>query len=175
MEFLRCNMNYYVGIDVGKKGSLCLLSEDCKEIEFYDFPSKDTAIGQFFNDLDKLFTTKSINLIAMEKVHSMPHQSSQSSFTFGTNYGMWLGFLMYHNSKNKIAYDIVLPQKWMKIHNIFKTDGITTKDKVKAVCQRLYPRADIFGSKGGYLDGRGDALLIANYARMSQIKAFKDV
>ena len=164
-------MNYFVGIDVGKKGSLCLLSEDCKEIEFYDFPAKDTEIGQFFNTIAKLFTEKSISLIAIEKVHSMPRQSSQSSFTFGMNFGMWLAFLMYHNYKHKKAYDIVTPQKWMKAHNVFKTDGKTTKDVVKAVCQRLFPKADIFGSKGGYLDGRGDALLIANYARMSQIKA----
>lgn len=162
-------MNYYVGIDVGKKGSLCLLSEDCSEIMFYDFPTKDTDIGKYFNDLSELFVSKNIKLIVMEKVHSMPHQSSQSSFTFGVNNGMWLGFLMYHNHLNKIAYDIVLPQKWMKKHNIYKADGTTTKDKVKAVCQRLYPKAHIFGSKGGYMDGRGDALLIADFARMSRI------
>ena len=168
-------MNYFVGIDVGKKGSLCLLSEDCKEIEFYDFPSKDIEIGQFFNNLDKLFTDKHVHTIAIEKVHSMPKQSAQSTFTFGVNYGMWSAFLIYHNHKYKKSYDVVTPQRWMKVHNVFKSDGKTTKDKVKAVCQRLFPKADIFGSKGGYLDGRGDALLIANYARMSYIKASNNV
>lgn len=152
----------FVGIDVGKKGCLCLLSDN-GEVTFYDFPQKESEVGEYFRAMAEIYQTKDVKFTIIEKVHAMPGQGVTSMFTFGANFGYWNALLMLANT----SYDLVTPQKWMKFYNISKADGGTTKERVLTVCKRLYPKAELHGSKGGYKDGRGDALLLAHYAKNS--------
>lgn len=149
----------HIGIDPGKSGSLCLLDSN-KGITFYDWP-KDGDISSYFSKIqeDLEGSYQYISLAILEKVHAMPKQGVTSMFNFGENLGMWKAFLIL----TKIPHLIVPPQQWMK-GLVTKSDGQDTKSAVKNVATRLFPKAELFGTKGGYKDGRGDALLMAYYA-----------
>jgi hypothetical protein len=149
----------HIGIDPGKSGSLCLLDSN-KDITFYDWP-KDGDISSYFSKIqeDLEDSYQYISLAILEKVHAMPKQGVTSMFNFGENLGMWKAFLIL----TKIPHLIVPPQQWMK-GLVTKSDGQDTKSAVKNVATRLFPKAELFGTKGGYKDGRGDALLMAYYA-----------
>ena len=93
----------------------------------------------------------------------MPKQGVTSMFNFGMNFGAWKAFLAIY----EMPHLIVTPQQWMK-GLVTKSDGPDTKSAVKNVATRLFPKAELFGSKGGYKDGRGDALLMAYYASLQK-------
>jgi len=57
----------------------------------------------------------------------------------------------------------VQPKKWQKTIGVTKK-GKEIKKEVASICSRLYPDAEIYGPKGGLLDGKSDALMIAHYA-----------
>lgn len=152
-----------IGIDPGKSGCLCVLDNNIPT--FFDWP-KDGNIIIFFEEIITHFEnncTENIVLAVLEKVHAMPKQGVTSMFNFGENLGMWKAFLAIH----KIPHIIIPPQQWMK-GLVTKSDGPNTKSAVKNVATRLFPEAELFGSKGGYKDGRGDALLMSYYARLQK-------
>ena len=153
-------MAIFCGIDPGISGCLCVLDNDTPT--FFDWP-KDGNIIVFFETLITHLEnncTENIALAALEKVHAMPKQGVTSMFNFGENLGMWKAFLAVH----KIPHVIIPPQQWMK-GLVTKSDGPDTKSAVKNVATRLFPKAALFGSKGGYQDGRGDAILMSYYAK----------
>ena len=145
------------GIDSGKSGSFCLLVDGTSY--FYDYP-KNENIDVYFSELEAVCNKHVPKLIVIEKVHSMPKQGVKSTFSFGQNFGQWLGFL----AMLRLPYSIVPPNEWRK-GLVTKSDGPNPKDAVMNVATRLFPNAKLHGLKGGYRDGRGDALLIAEYAR----------
>ena len=152
-----------LGIDPGKKGCLCVLDNGIPT--FFDWP-KDGNIIIFFETLITHLEnncTENIALAVLEKVHAMPKQGVTSMFNFGENLGMWKAFLAVH----KIPHLIVTPQQWMK-GLVTKSDGPDTKSAVKNVATRMFPEAKLHGPKGGYKDGRGDAALMAHYARLQK-------
>ena len=153
-------MAIFCGIDPGKSGCLCVLDNNIPT--FFDWP-KDGNIIIFFEEIITHFEnncTENIVLAVLEKVHAMPKQGVTSMFNFGENLGMWKAFLAIH----KIPHTIIPPQQWMK-GLVTKSDGPDTKSAVKNVATRLFPKAELFGSKGSYKDGRGDALLMSYYAK----------
>ena len=149
-----------LGIDPGKSGTLCYLSDN--EMKFFDWP-KDNNIRTYFGEIATYIEGVDIKLAILEKVHAMPKQGVTSMFNFGENLGMWKAFLVIM----EIPHLIVTPQQWMK-GLVTKTDGPDTKSAVKNVATRMFPKAELHGPKGGYKDGRGDALLMAHYARQQK-------
>jgi hypothetical protein len=95
----------------------------------------------------------------LEDVHSLPLVSAKSNFSFGYNLGVVTTIAIASN----VMVDKVTPKKWQKFIGVtVKGDGI--KKDVAAIATRLYPDAHIYGPRGGLLDGRSDALMIAHYA-----------
>ena len=152
-----------IGIDPGKKGCLVIIGDMDIQGTFFDWPKNDDIQTYFDNIagyIENELQWKTIGLAAIERVHAMPKQGVSSMFSFGMNYGMWLAFLsIYH-----IPFITVPPQTWMK-GLISKADGVDTKAQVYTAAKRLFPHATLTGPKGGRLDGRADALMIAYYAR----------
>lgn len=148
----------WMGIDPGKSGAACLLIEN-GSILFLDWPKSDNLmeVWKVIRGWKSLYNIQAI----MERVHAMPGQGVTSMFSFGKNYGRWEGFL----TALGIPYELSTPQKWQKGVGIVKSDGPTPKDRVQAVVTRLYPGSAIYGPRGGYKDGRGDALLISHYLK----------
>lgn len=153
-------MAIFCGIDPGKSGCLCVLTNSTPT--FFDWP-KDNDIRTYFGEIATHIDGVDIELAILEKVHAMPKQGVTSMFNFGENLGMWKAFLVIM----EIPHLIVPPQQWMK-GLVTKTDGPNTKSAVKNVASRMFPKAELHGPKGGYKDGRGDALLMAHYARLQK-------
>lgn len=153
-------MAVFCGIDPGKSGCLCVLTNSTPT--FFDWP-KDGDIRTYFGEIATHIDGAGIELAILEKVHAMPKQGVTSMFNFGENLGMWKAFLVIM----EIPHLIVPPQQWMK-GLVTKTDGPNTKSAVKNVASRMFPKAELHGPKGGYKDGRGDALLMAHYARLQK-------
>lgn len=185
-------MKVWGGIDPGNTGCLVLIYGD--QIDFHDAPTATVKSGKrnrtvlvpqemanilksakYLSYLDEApigdiggQELYPINLhVYVEKVNAMPGQSPNSMFNFGMGYGLWLGVL----AALQIPYTLVTPQRW-------KREQMAGMGKEKsAACVRaaqLFPAISDQLSRpkrgGGiiYLDGRGDALLIADLCRKEQ-------
>ncbi len=154
----------YVGVDPGFSGAIAVL--DGKKVTVTDTPTYKIKSGKknknMYNEamlvaIFSSFDPMSVH-IAIEKVHSMPGQGVASMFSMGEGYGLLRGII----TALKLPYTLITPQSWKK--EMMSGQG---KEK-SASChraQQLFPTAELFGPKGGAKDGRGDALLIAEYCR----------
>jgi crossover junction endodeoxyribonuclease RuvC len=99
--------------------------------------------------------------VVIEQVHAMPGQGVTSMFSMGEGYGLWKGIV----SACGLAWGTVTPQAWKKV----VLAGYGNKDKGAAVqvASRLFPSvaSQLKTERGRILDGRADALCIAEYLR----------
>jgi hypothetical protein len=146
----------YVGIDPGKKGAVCLIDFTDTPI-FWDL-SKHSIKDIFLS----LRAHPRIELVAIEKQHAMPGQGVSSTFTTGFGYGRLIG----HLEASRLPYIEVSAREWQKGLKLPKTKSKAQhKKNLYEIASGLYPTADFKGPKGGLLDGRSDANLIADWAR----------
>lgn len=147
----------FIGIDPGKGGAFCLLAKTAS-IRFFDFP-KDGNLYAYWRTLDSIVRAHNIQGCVLEKVHAMPKQGVSSMFSFGMNFGIWQGWLIAW----EVPFQLVAPQTWMK-GMTSKADGANPKARVGMAASRMFPHAELTGPKGGFKDGRADALMMAYYA-----------
>jgi len=145
----------HIGIDPGQTGAAVLLSKT--GIDFFDWPGDPV---QFANELRQWQEDFNIQMVLLEKVHSMPAQGVSSVFKFGCNFGMIQGVL----SALKIPYQLITPQKWQK-GLIVPSDGKDTKERSLTVARRMFPVINWLSRKKDH--NRSDALLMAHKARGS--------
>lgn len=154
-----------IGIDPGVHGALSFVTTDGVNRSVHSF-DKNTP-----HDIRDLIIEKrdflGCNLKAyIEEVHSMPGDGKVQSFSFGKNYGFWLGLL----TGLEIPYYTVIPLKWQSALKL-KVRGLEYKKKkneLKANAQRLFPNLKPTLETA-------DALLIAEYGRqitLNDIKRF---
>ena len=164
--------SYYVGIDPGFEGALALTGPE-GFLGFLDTPAISAA-GKSKRHHDEIGMVAALRslveprppgsvLVVIEKVHSMPQQSSQSGFTFGTGFGIWRGIV----ATMALPSVLVDPRTWKKVclQDVPKDDLAAQA----AVAGRWYPVAapGLKTPRGKVLDGRTDALLLAHYGRVS--------
>ena len=136
----------YIGIDPGNSGGICAITKD--HTICYKCPG---TIADMSDLLDSIIVDhRPIGII--EAVHSMPGNSGRSMFTFGTNYGMWLGLLAAYN----IPYTQVTPSKWIRSYGTMPKDKTPRKNHLKHLAQQRYPDIHITLATA-------DAVLIAHY------------
>ena len=141
----------FIGIDPGIKGGIAFIYNDT----YYVQATPSTVAGMD----DELITLKQMgpNLsmyCCIERVHSFPGNSARSMFTFGTNYGQWLGIL----ATLKIPYIEVTPYAWMKHYPKAPKNKKDRKNYYKHLAQQRFPDVSITLATS-------DAMLIANYMR----------
>ena len=142
----------YIGIDPGKNGAMCILAEE--QTMFVDF-----NLRLYIDTINNIINADTTIRACIESVHAMPGQGVSSCFTFGQRLGELEGMLMTLG----IPYELVPPKNWQK------ACGIQPKSDKKAIANvlsKLYPQAQLYGAKGGLLDGRSDALGLAHYIRL---------
>lgn len=155
-------MKYYCGIDCGLSGAIALIPKIGKNVLlFNNYTYKNEKGKKSFNMKTILSIFKEYDIIdcAIEQTQVLPHQGSVSGWTIGLNNGILIGLLF----ACYINYTIVNPRKWIKYY----TDKAYTKELgYKLVC-KLYPdiKNELKGPKGGLLDGKCDAILIAHYIK----------
>ena len=145
---------FIAGIDPGTNGAIAVLDStnpdsvallDLNKVSIYQ-----TAVW---------LHTKQVSTVWLESVHSLYGMSAKSNFGFGRNLGtvLTIAELLTGHSPNTVT-----PKIWQKYIGItVKGKGI--KQEVCNIAQGLYPNAVLHGPKGGLLDGRSDALMIAHY------------
>jgi len=150
----------FIGADPGATGALAAIKEDRRIVALFDYPGDEIILTRSVEEL-LLDHPNEDFFAALEKVGTRPGQSAQSVLKFGVNYGIWKGVL----AGLHISYEIVTPQKWQK-GVIAKAED---KEPAMAAAGRMFPDAVIRGPRGGKIDGRADALLIADWCRRQYI------
>ena len=141
----------FIGIDPGIKGGIAFIYDDDYHVK--NTPNTVQEMAQTLIDM-KGIAPNTPTYCCIEAVHSMPGNSGRSMFTFGTNYGQWMGIL----ATLHIPYVLVTPHKWMSWYGSRPKNRKDRKNHLKNLAQQRFPNAKI-------TLGTADAMLIANYLR----------
>ena len=145
------------GIDPGATGAICVLdSHDPAHVALLDL--KKHSNTDIYNWLHSQLRFRGSE-IWVEDIHSMHGMSAKSNFSFGKNLGIvtTIAELMVGNLPKTVT-----PKIWQKYIGV-TAKGKVIKKQVAKIAQYLYPQAELHGKRGGLLDGRSDALMIAYY------------
>ena len=143
------------GIDPGSNGAIAVLdSTNPDSVALLDLNKCSIY------DATKWLHNQKIESIWLESVHSLYGMSARSNFGFGRNFG--IAFAIAKIAVAGGAVYQVTPKIWQKYIGITKK-GKAIKQQVAQIAQSIYPSANLHGPKGGLLDGRSDALMIAHY------------
>jgi len=149
------------GIDPGATGAICVLdSHDPAHVALLDLKKKGVhEIYEWLGNELPVYPPKLNSKIWVEDIHSMYGMSAKSNFSFGRNLGtvLTIAELIIDVTPNTVA-----PKVWQKYIGV-TAKGKAIKKQVAKIAQYLYPQAELHGKRGGLLDGRSDALMIAYY------------
>jgi hypothetical protein len=146
------------GIDPGTNGAIAVLdSKSPDSVALLDL--KSTSICDTWNWLHTEGLALGSSKIWVEDVHSLYGMSAKSNFGFGRNLGtvLTIAELLTGHSPNTVT-----PKIWQKYIGV-TVKGKAIKQEVAEIATKLYPTASLHGKRGGLLDGRADALMIAHY------------
>lgn len=152
------------GIDPGKKGAICIANvlEKNDSIQIENIIIHSIPYVSDIPDYKKIVDIISgVDIVYIEKVHTMPHQGIASSGKFMYDFGFICGILSLLVEYKKIGkYVTISPQKWKNIifgkqhKKLDKRDSISTALKIVDK-KKLIPNGARTPS-----DGYADALLI---------------
>ena len=155
---------FTVGIDPGSSGAIAVLDSlnpdsiallDLKKHSIFEISSWLTS--HLHKNIE--YEEDAITKIWVEDIHSMYGMSARSNFGFGRNLGT---VLTISEMLTGVTPGMVAPKVWQKYIGV-TAKGKAIKRQVANIAQYLYPQAELHGKKGGLLDGRSDALMIAYY------------
>ena len=139
---------YILGIDPGVSGGIAVYNQTKRMFE-KPIAVKKLTPREVFDELEKIHADAQICYI--ERVHSMPKQGVRTTFTFGQNFGTYIGFL----TALKIPIVFVAPGIWQRtLGCLSKRNKNVTKQKA----QELFPYLRLTHQTA-------DAVLIAEYGR----------
>jgi hypothetical protein len=152
-----------IGIDPGLSGCVCTLNDAGVPL-FYDMPVLETKKGKATKrelHLRELWTMlrhcQNGAIAYIEKQQAYPNQGSVSNFSIGAGYFAIKAFLVAAD----IPFEEVHPKTWQKAYAI----SGATKGLAYKVASQLFPMCELTTKRGRLLDGRCDALLIAEWGR----------
>lgn len=153
-----------IGIDPGLFGAIaCIFSDgriEIKDTPIYKMKKGEKTKTQY--DL-RLMLQYLKNIIPcrvyIEKTQVFPKQGSVSGHTIGYGAGVWEGML----TALKIPYEVVSPKTWQK--EFFTGKAGETKALSYKVASALFPNVELVTPRGRVIDGKCDALLLAEYGR----------
>lgn len=159
-----------IGVDPGKDGGVAVVDTRTRNYVVHDMPMLGTRIkgkgakvrNKRVYDIAGLVAIfqpimHQVRAAAVEEVHAMPKQGVTSMFSMGAGWGLVYGMLAMAG----LPILRPTPQAWKGL--ILAGRG---RDKAASclVAQELFPGAPVKGPQGGLLDGRAEALLIAEWA-----------
>lgn len=119
-------------IDPGASGGWCLRWSD--HIEAHPWISANDACAA----LREHFKAGNLTVV-VEAVHSSPVMSPSSSFSFGHNYGTWLGIIVSMTGRTPLG---VSPQQWQMplADELFGLTGSKRKSALNDMCKANHPK-----------------------------------
>ena len=144
----------YIGIDPGKSGGIMVIDED-GEVCAYKCPEKVLDMSVLFRALVGCTAPDDVNLL-MERVWARPGNAVRAAFTYGVNYGQWLGIAASY----EIKMYTTLPNDWIKWIGCPKALPVADRKRwLKAKAKKLYPELNKVTL------ATADAILITHYAK----------
>lgn len=149
----------YIGIDPGWNGGVAIISGN-SEPHLIKNPKTENKMDDVRNMADVIWVAKQLTTnvhIMIEKVWAFPKNSTRSAFSFGTNYGAWLGII----GGLDLNLEQVLPKEWMAFYDVkWGMKSVDRKKYLKKYAEKLYPDSYITLATS-------DAILIAHYLKQS--------
>ena len=153
----------FIGVDVGKTGSIAYINGESGELSYYYNKNTDQDVNDFVLGIVDLIEQGFKPFTFIENVSSSPQMGVKSAFTFGESNGFLTGLFVAH----KIRFETVSPVKWQRVFKIktrVSKDGKTAhKNELKAKAQQLWPSVRI-------THANADAILLAEYCRLHYSK-----
>lgn len=155
-----------IGIDLGHDGAIVELTSSGEIYDIFDMPTYETGKGsRRAYDLPKLkgrfMYMNNENMVFLEDIKSLPPGIRiQATYSLGYCRGILEAMLVMRD----IRYEFVRAQQWQKHFGISKHKGDKKKQSY-AIASQLFPNAELKTKRGRLLDGRSDALLIAEWGR----------
>ena len=144
----------YVGIDPGKSGGIMVIDE-MGEATAYKCPEKVLDMSILFKLIVGHTAPDNVGLL-MERVWARPGNAVRAAFTYGVNYGQWLGIAASH----EIKMYTVLPNNWIKWVGCPKALPVADRKRwLKAKAKELYPELNKVTL------ATADAILITHYGK----------
>jgi len=153
------------GIDIGLTGWVAFL-EKGKPMHEMAYPLKQGW-------KDRLMICQHVYI---EEPQARPAQNVKATATSWKNYGRIIGWLESHG----VEYTTVHAVTWKAKLGLSRTKVVKnwTKKQIKEhavkAAEILFPNAGFYGSKGGMLDGKAEAYLIAYYGDAIERKKLTD-
>jgi len=141
----------HIGIDPGLKGSICVM--DDSGVGFYKIEELKLVLTEYATHFYK---------VAIEMQNLRPNQAGMGKMM--KNYGILLGLMQAFNSD----YKEIQSKAWYKHFGI--KANLSSDDRKRVTSSLMadrYPqiRSQLYGPRGGLLDGKSDALAIATYLK----------
>ena len=144
----------YIGIDPGKSGGIAIVDEE-GEMKAYKCPDSSEEMAILFQILIGSTPAAEIRLL-MERVWARPTNAVRAAFSYGVNFGQWLGIVATH----EVQMNTVIPVGWIKwvgCPKALKKD--VRKRWLKEKARELYPDVNKLTL------ATSDAILITHYAK----------
>ena len=150
-----------IGIDPGKSGAVAVWDDGIEKV--IKCPNNPDDMADVISLIKNRFISDRSNYLVayMERLWARPSNATRAAFTFGVNYGEWLGILSALN----IDTVLVTPQTWMKYYkDKFKIklpkEKKDRKNKLKEIATKYTDKkVTLYNS---------DAILIAVYGFIQQ-------
>ena len=144
----------YIGIDPGVSGGLTVIDEE-GDIEAVKCPKKVVDMAATFLSAIGDTAPEDVKFL-MERGWARPNNASSRAFTYGVNYGQWLGVASSHEIKMNTA----IPSEWIRWIGCPKSlKSVVRKRWLKDKAKECYPELKKITLK------TSDAILITKYAK----------
>lgn len=155
-----------IGVDPGDSGAICLVADEPSMIPiFYPTTMHLLEMVEVYRAWQHQYD---IRMVVVEDVHAIPGAAAGTSFKFGANTER----MAVVPATLGLPVGRIKVKEWQKIMDISVSRNLkgasrkkAIKTKVAEVVKNQFPTASINGPKGGLLDGRSDALAIAEASR----------
>lgn len=145
----------YIGIDPGQQGAIGIIYPSRTNV--HDMPKFIASqLFELLRQLDISYPSEPL-FCMLEQAQPMPKQGVKGVFTYGIGYGKIKAVLEIL----EIPFQEIHPAKWKKEFSLFKKG----KEGAIKTAQQLFPSISFQTERGRWLDGRAEALLLAEYAR----------
>ena len=143
----------YIGIDPGASGGIAVIDEE-GNIKAYKCPKSSEEMSLLFQMCVGNTPTVNIKLL-MERVWARPTNAVRAAFSYGVNYGQWLGISATH----EVQMNTAIPVEWIKYVGCPKA---LKKDVRKRWLKQK--ASDLYPSIKRVTLATADAILITHYA-----------
>ena len=155
--------NLICGIDPMGRGAIAYLDLKGGSARVVDMPVVQVTKSRAELDIKELWIELLVNeprIAFVEKMQAMP-KGGLANFKLGA----YRDALRMAFQALGVSLVEVPPKDWQREYKIRSTKDDDTKAQSYLIASRMFPEVELRGPRGAILDGRADALLIAEYGR----------